>query len=377
MRRIAGPRLGNNIIKDALFNLIKWYVKNCLVLYFGKVEVIRTPDNAEGPVILAANHQNAFLDALLVVCFVRKPIWFLTRADIFKNSILRNILFFFRMLPMYRQRDGKEALQNVGWVEEQCLRLLKRGNWIGVFPEATHDQRWVLRPLTKGTARLWNIALEENMPVRTFCCGIFYYNHTRSGYPVILTFDKGITPDPIAAKPKAKWIAESTKQISDSLSTLYPNVPYDSEYYDEAATLIKNYTFDEPTENYLAFLPELNKKLKKLISGENKNVKVEKLFDNFLEFKKGLAAVGFVLIIPILPWYLLVKFVSYSLVKDKQFVPSIKFAAWAFLWPIYPIALWSLLNPLFGINIYLITLLFLVNVWILCRVKFYTKYHGM
>jgi 1-acyl-sn-glycerol-3-phosphate acyltransferase len=41
---------------------------------------------AKGPVLLAANHGNAFLDAITVCLSVNRPVWFLARADIFKKN---------------------------------------------------------------------------------------------------------------------------------------------------------------------------------------------------------------------------------------------------------------------------------------------------
>ncbi|MBK7389510.1 MAG: 1-acyl-sn-glycerol-3-phosphate acyltransferase [Bacteroidetes bacterium] len=39
----------------------------------------------DGPIVFAPNHQNAFLDAVLVACSSKRNPFFLARADVFKN----------------------------------------------------------------------------------------------------------------------------------------------------------------------------------------------------------------------------------------------------------------------------------------------------
>jgi 1-acyl-sn-glycerol-3-phosphate acyltransferase len=74
--------------------------------YQGKEKI---PKNAG--IIYAVNHQNAFLDPIVIAGRTRQPTNFLTRADIFKKPFVAKILSQLYMLPIYRQRDGANAVK--------------------------------------------------------------------------------------------------------------------------------------------------------------------------------------------------------------------------------------------------------------------------
>ena len=62
------------------------------------------------PVIFAPNHQNALMDPLIILYTTPFQTYFLARADIFKRPMLRKLFTFFKMLPVYRIRDGIKLL---------------------------------------------------------------------------------------------------------------------------------------------------------------------------------------------------------------------------------------------------------------------------
>ena len=79
------------------------YFKN--FKYLGKEKI---PKNAG--IIFAMNHQNAFLDPIVIAGQTFAPINFLARADIFKNKLAGKLLRQLYLLPIYRQRDGVDTI---------------------------------------------------------------------------------------------------------------------------------------------------------------------------------------------------------------------------------------------------------------------------
>ena len=79
---------------------------------------------------------------------------FLARADIFKKKIVSRILHVFRIMPVYRIRDGKENLGKNQEIFEMCGRILKNGNPICLFPEARYNPHQNLLPLQKAIPRI-------------------------------------------------------------------------------------------------------------------------------------------------------------------------------------------------------------------------------
>jgi len=94
------------------YNLLKKYV--CFTLtkvFYRRFSVtFDEPLPKNTPVIFAANHQNALIDALIILCSTpRQPVFF-ARADMFKKNWVKKGLHFLRIAPLFRIRDGIKSL---------------------------------------------------------------------------------------------------------------------------------------------------------------------------------------------------------------------------------------------------------------------------
>jgi 1-acyl-sn-glycerol-3-phosphate acyltransferase len=107
-----------------------------------------------GPVMLLPNHQNALMDPLLYAAFARGKPYFLTRSDVFGNTLLKWVFEGLRMMPVYRLRDGRETLDRNQEVFDRCAALFAQGEQLLLFPEASHCLRRQVRPLSKGFTRI-------------------------------------------------------------------------------------------------------------------------------------------------------------------------------------------------------------------------------
>ncbi|HKK79894.1 MAG TPA: 1-acyl-sn-glycerol-3-phosphate acyltransferase, partial [Phaeodactylibacter sp.] len=58
------------------------------------------------PVILAANHPTAFIEPCVLACFLRRPLYFLVRGNLFKKPLYDFLLRSLHMLPIFRLKDG-------------------------------------------------------------------------------------------------------------------------------------------------------------------------------------------------------------------------------------------------------------------------------
>ena len=131
--------------------MIRWTLR----LFYNKID-IQGLDNIpkDTPVLFAPNHQNAFMDALVVVAFIDKKLWFLTRADIFKKPLAIFLLNSLRMTPVYRERDNVDTVKMNQQVFHKCYENFNKGEAVLVFPEGNHQAKRTFRPLKKGTARI-------------------------------------------------------------------------------------------------------------------------------------------------------------------------------------------------------------------------------
>lgn len=138
--------------------------------------------------ILACNHPNSFLDAVIMDILFERPIWSLTRGDAFLNKTVNNILFKLKMLPVYRMREGVENLSGNYKTFDTCIELFRRGQIVLIFSEGLCVNEWRLRPLKKGTARLAYKCLQENIPLKILPVGINYSSYKRFGKNLFINF---------------------------------------------------------------------------------------------------------------------------------------------------------------------------------------------
>jgi 1-acyl-sn-glycerol-3-phosphate acyltransferase len=172
-------------VKSLLYPLLKRLVRITSGFAFSRVEV-RGMDRVpwEKPCIVSPNHQNAFLDALLVGAFAPVRLTYLSRASVF-GTRLDWFLEALQMVPIYRRRDGFGTLSRNEQIFDALREKLRRGESMVMFSETEHALTYHLRPISRGSARF---ALESqtaiDREVLVVPVGINYYHHTRPGFKV-------------------------------------------------------------------------------------------------------------------------------------------------------------------------------------------------
>lgn len=143
------------------------------------------------PLLLLPNHHNALMDALLIAAYSKRSPYFLTRSDVFTNRVVKSFFNLLRMLPIYRIRDGRDSLSKNLGIFDTCSRLLYNKEVILIFPEANHNIKRRVRPLSKGFTRILFNTLEKypDLDVRLVPVGINYVN--AAGFPDSVAFNFG------------------------------------------------------------------------------------------------------------------------------------------------------------------------------------------
>lgn len=109
----------------------------------------------EGPVILAANHL-AFIDSILVMYSLDRPVAFLGKAEYLEHPVARRLFPMTGMLPL--DRTGRRARVTLNRVHQ----ILGEGGVVGVHPEGTRSRDGLLNPGHSGVAQM---ALRANAPI--------------------------------------------------------------------------------------------------------------------------------------------------------------------------------------------------------------------
>ena len=112
-------------------------------------------------IIIAPNHQSAFQDAIVAAALLKKQGRFLVRADVYKNPMARKALVWFNLLPIYRMRDGIDSMGNNEQIFKTSEDVILRDEMLVLFPEGNQANKWRLRALKKGYARIAFGALKK------------------------------------------------------------------------------------------------------------------------------------------------------------------------------------------------------------------------
>jgi 1-acyl-sn-glycerol-3-phosphate acyltransferase len=176
-----------------LFFLLKLYARFAIKLYCRKI-TINKPEylKVKGPVLLAANHPNSFLDGMILTTLFQENIYSLARGDAFKNPFFRRFLYWLHLRPVYRTSEGSENLTHNYTTFEACHDVFEKNGIVVIFSEGRCMNEWHLRPLRKGTARLAVSAWKKNIDLTVIPVGINYNSFRNFGKNVVINFGEPI-----------------------------------------------------------------------------------------------------------------------------------------------------------------------------------------
>lgn len=146
-------------------------------------------------ILMAPNHSNAFLDAVVIGANSFNDYYYLVRSDVFKNPIAAWWLKALHQTPIYRIRDGVDQLKENEKTFSKVFELLEAQQRVMIFPEGDCVQEKKLRPLKKGLARMSFNFMENNNWVKDLYVvpvGINYDSHTKFRANVTVVFEKPI-----------------------------------------------------------------------------------------------------------------------------------------------------------------------------------------
>jgi 1-acyl-sn-glycerol-3-phosphate acyltransferase len=176
--------------------------------------------NEKGPLLIAANHPNSFLDAIVVSALFKRPVYSLARGDAFAGKWISIILSSLNMLPVYRISEGAENLGLNYSTFEACKKLFEEDKIVLIFSEGRCINEWHLRPLKKGTARMALDAWQNNISLKVIPLGINYSSFRSYGKNVILNFGSPISEKDFILSYDGKSINNFNERLKDELGSL-------------------------------------------------------------------------------------------------------------------------------------------------------------
>lgn len=363
--------------KDWLYKLFHNYVifiHN--KIFYRKVYVLnadKIPKNAH--VIFTPNHQNALMDALGPLCNIDKQLVFLARSDIFKKKAVASILYFLKILPIFRIRDGYSEIKKNTGIFQKTIDVINAKNGLVILPEGNHEGVHYLRQLKKGFARI-AFQTEEasgfSLDIKIVPVGIHYTDYIKSRSDLYLNFGDPISVSDyydLYKESPAKAINKITSDLAEEIKPLMVNIENNENY--KLYVSLKDYYWDqmpvikgdiknkkanrlEAEQDIISVAqetevqsPEDFEKLKNLTNTYTREIN-KYGFRNDL-FCKPVSlisllfqSIGFVIGLPLLIYGLLVNIFPLGIVKymenkikDPQFKSSFKFVLAIFIFPIF------------------------------------------
>jgi 1-acyl-sn-glycerol-3-phosphate acyltransferase len=370
---------------------------------------------AKSPVIFAINHQNALMDALAILFATRGQKVFMARADIFRKKTIAGILYFLKILPAYRIRDGFHSVDQNNGVFKEVISVLEHKKPFCILPEGNHYGEKRLRPLQKGAGRLALLAEEVNdfkLGLFIVPVGLDYSNYFNAGSELLVNFGDPIriadyqvqyAQNPVQAISQLRNdLAAAMKKVMIDIEPAerYKTIHAAIELYGPVAlkkqklsnSLLNKFTVKKQlTETLISHIPgneEAFRNLKAEIEGyENKikkyGIKDRTIAHNTLNPMSFLLnSIVTLLLLPLHVYGMILNYLPYGLpvylarkIKDRHFLSSIRFTAGLLMFIVWYLAL--IIVSLFLFHNLVLNLAFIISIPLAGIFAFYYYIHLM
>ena len=223
---------------DWLYTILKPIVDWCTWNGYRKT-CIHGKENipTDGAILITPNHCNTLMDALVVLRTQRKQTVFGARADLFNKPFIAKLMYFLRLLPMVRQRDGlRNVLKNKD-TQDIIVETLENNVRFCLYPEGTHRTKHSLQVLGKGAFRVALAANEQfgdQKPVYIIPVGIEYGDYFRYRSSSLVNFGEAINVTEfikgLDTDNEAQVMEALRKELTERMSRLITYIKVDEDY---------------------------------------------------------------------------------------------------------------------------------------------------
>jgi 1-acyl-sn-glycerol-3-phosphate acyltransferase len=180
-----------------LYGLLKLSTRLALFFFAKRINLYNKERlDLPGPLLIAANHPNSFLDAILIGSYMKGPVHFISRGDVFKKPWVRKTLRHLNMIPIYRMRDGREKLTMNDKTIETGIEVMRRRGILLVFVEGFCEHQTTLQlPLKKGAPRILQACWQQGIEAKILPVWLQYSSFDRIGKTMELRLGAPIEPE--------------------------------------------------------------------------------------------------------------------------------------------------------------------------------------
>ncbi|HUS87795.1 MAG TPA: lysophospholipid acyltransferase family protein [Desulfosporosinus sp.] len=166
---------------------------------------------AEGPVILAINHQSIW-DPLVAASSLPRKVSFMAKEELFSIPVLGKIFSKLGAFPIKRGQGDMNAIR-------QSLAILKEGRVLGLFPEGTRSKNGEIQKGLPGMVLLMEKSKASVVPIKVFGTRNLL---TKGWGNIAVVVGKPMTAQmlqaPEGVENRREWIADRIMQAMLDLS---------------------------------------------------------------------------------------------------------------------------------------------------------------
>lgn len=221
-----------------LYAVLRLVARTALHWYYRSIDVVGAEQvPASGPLILAANHPNALVDALLVATSIDREVRLTAKATLLEHPLTRLVVLATGVVPLRRRADERGPAGSVADTARnedafrEVVRTLGGGGAILIFPEGISHSGPHLAPLRTGCARM---AVQARMAgvagVRIVPVGLMFENKGTPRSSVVMQLGDPIDVDTLlAATGESERIEALTARLDQGLRHVTLNFPSHAE----------------------------------------------------------------------------------------------------------------------------------------------------
>jgi glycerol-3-phosphate O-acyltransferase/dihydroxyacetone phosphate acyltransferase len=137
------------------YAIARGLVRFLLALFYRRIDVVGLENvPADGGLVVAANHHNSVVDAMLLIARTPRRVHTLANAPLFGNPLIGPFLRLAGALPVHRRQEaGNDPARNAS-LFAATTATLRGGGAIAIFPEGRTQPEPVLLELRTGAARM-------------------------------------------------------------------------------------------------------------------------------------------------------------------------------------------------------------------------------
>ncbi|HEU4557390.1 MAG TPA: lysophospholipid acyltransferase family protein [Longimicrobium sp.] len=218
-----------------IYRVMRALWRAALFAFFRRIEVQgRANVPRRGPVLMVANHTNAFVDPLLVLTRLERPVTLTAKSTLRKNPLLGPLIRALHVIEFHRAQDvaeGADPAKNEGALDA-CARRLAEGGCIVIFPEGVSHSDPAMRPFRTGAARIalaYVDAHPAGPPLTLVPTGLHFEAKERFRSSAGLVFGEGVDVHAWRREHPAADAPELTALIEARIRALTANYPAERE----------------------------------------------------------------------------------------------------------------------------------------------------